>query len=154
MFLWSLFAILIIIFDQLTKILVVQNITLNSGDVLVIPEMFSFVHVHNPGAAFSILQGKIELLSCISLAFCVGVIWYMLIRKPQNKVLRISTMLLFAGAIGNVLENLQCSSDLRGTTVEVDPGEIDFGSAFCSGEKNRAFYSIITAEELNTLYEN
>ena len=60
----------------------------------------------------------------------------------------------YAGAIGNVLENLQCSSDLRGTTVEVDPGEIDFGSAFCSGEKNRAFYSIITAEELNTLYEN
>ena len=106
MFLWSLFAILIIIFDQLTKILVVQNITLNSGDVLVIPEMFSFVHVHNPGAAFSILQGKIELLSCISLAFCVGVIWYMLIRKPQNKVLRISTMLLFAGAIGNVIDRI------------------------------------------------
>ena len=106
MFLWSLFAILIIIFDQLTKILVVQNITLNSGDVLVIPEMFSFVHVHNPGAAFGILQGKIELLSCISLAFCVGVIWYMLIRKPQNKVLRISTMLLFAGAIGNVIDRI------------------------------------------------
>ena len=106
MFLWSLFAILIIIFDQLTKILVVQNITLNSGDVLVIPEMFSFVHVHNPGAAFSILQGKIELLSCISLAFCVGVIWYMLIRKPQNKVLRISTMLLLAGAIGNVIDRI------------------------------------------------
>ncbi|MBQ4040442.1 MAG: hypothetical protein IJC91_04820, partial [Oscillospiraceae bacterium] len=60
----------------------------------------------------------------------------------------------YAGAIGNVLEDLQCSSDLRGSAVEVDPGEIDFGSAFCSGEKNRAFYSIITAEELNTLYEN
>ena len=54
----------------------------------------------------------------------------------------------------DILEDLQCSSDLRGSTAEVDPSEIDFGSAFCCGEKNRAFYSIITAEELNTLYEN
>ncbi|MBQ8830765.1 MAG: hypothetical protein IJ017_04130 [Oscillospiraceae bacterium] len=60
----------------------------------------------------------------------------------------------YAGAIGNILEDLQCSSDLRGSTVEVDPKEIDFGSAFCSGDRNRAFYSIITGEELNTLYEN
>ena len=106
MFLWSLFAILIIFFDQLTKFFVVQNITLNSEVVSVIPKIFSFVHVHNPGAAFSILQGKIEFLSCISLAFSVGVIWYMLIKKPQNKVLRISTMLLFAGAIGNVIDRI------------------------------------------------
>lgn len=106
MFLWSVFAILIIIFDQLTKFFVVQNITLNSEVVSVVPKIFSFVHVHNPGAAFSILQGKIEFLSCISLAFCVGVIWYMIIKKPKNKVLRISTMLLFAGAIGNVIDRI------------------------------------------------
>ena len=106
MVLWSLFACLIIIFDQLTKFFVVQNITLNSEVVSVVPKIFSFVHVHNPGAAFSILQGKIEFLSCISLAFCVGVIWYMIIKKPKNKVLRISTMLLFAGAIGNVIDRI------------------------------------------------
>ena len=106
MFWWSLFAILIIFFDQLTKFFVVQNITLNSEVISVIPKMFSFVHVHNPGAAFSILQGKIEFLSCISLAFCVGVRVYMLIKKPQNKVLRISIMLLFAGAIGNVIDRI------------------------------------------------
>ena len=60
----------------------------------------------------------------------------------------------YAGAIGNVLEDLQHSSDLRGVSVEVDPKEIDYGSAFCNGEKNCKFYSIITAEELNSLYEN
>ena len=106
MFLWSLFAILIIIFDQLTKFFVVQNITLNSEVILVIPKIVSFVNVHNPGAAFSILQGKIELLSCISLLFSVGVLWYMIIKKPKNKVLRISIMLLFAGAIGNVIDRI------------------------------------------------
>ena len=60
----------------------------------------------------------------------------------------------YAGAIGNILEDLQFSSDLRGAAVEVDPNEIDFGSAFCIGDKNRAFYSIVNSEELNSLYEN
>jgi len=60
----------------------------------------------------------------------------------------------YVNAIGNVLEDIQQSSELRGSAVEFDPKSVDYGSAFCSGEKNCSFYSIIDDDELNALYEN
>lgn len=59
----------------------------------------------------------------------------------------------YVNAIGNVLEDIQQSSEIRGGSVEFDPKTVDYGSAFCSGEKNCSFYSIINDDELNSLYE-
>jgi signal peptidase II len=47
----SLLIVGIIILDQVTKGAVQQNIPLG-GQIPVIPGLFNFSHVHNPGAAF------------------------------------------------------------------------------------------------------
>lgn len=105
MFLWSLFAGIIIVFDQLTKFLVVKYIDGGVG-ITLIPKVLDLVYVKNDGAAFNILSGRIGLLSIISLAFVVGVIWFMVVKKPQNKIFRAAVMLLFAGAVGNVIDRI------------------------------------------------
>ena len=80
MFLWLLLAVAIIIFDQITKYLVVNNIGLTDS-IKVIPQVLDFVYVKNKGAAFSFLADRnygIILLSLISLIFCIGVLIYIL----------------------------------------------------------------------------
>lgn len=105
MFLWSLFAVAIIILDQLTKFLVVKYIDATQV-ITFIPKVIEFVYVKNNGAAFNILSGRIGLLSIISLVFAIGVVWFMIAKKPQNKIFTTSMLLLFAGAVGNVIDRI------------------------------------------------
>ena len=108
MILWSLIVLIIIALDQISKYWVVNNIGLTDSFV-VIPKVIDFVYVKNTGAAFSFLSDTtygIILLSCISVIFCVGVIWFMIKKKPQHKLLTISLALMLSGAIGNVIDRI------------------------------------------------
>lgn len=108
MILWSLIVVIIIALDQISKYWVVNSIG-PTDSITVIPNMIDFVYVKNTGAAFSFLADKtngIIFLSCISVAFCVGVIWFMIKKKPQNKLLTISLALMLSGAFGNVIDRL------------------------------------------------
>ena len=105
MLLWSLLAGIIIILDQLTKYLVVENIG-KTQVITLIPKVLDLVYVKNTGAAFNILSGRIGFLSIISLLFVIGVIWYMIVKKPQNRLFCIALMLLFSGAVGNMADRI------------------------------------------------
>ena len=108
MLLWSLIVICIIALDQLSKYWVINNIGLTDS-ITVIPKVIDFVYVKNTGAAFSFLADKtygIVLLSLISIAFCIGVVWFMVKRKPQSKLLTISLALMLSGAFGNVIDRI------------------------------------------------
>lgn len=108
MILWWLLAVVIIVIDQVVKFWVVNNIgTIDT--IKVIPGVLDFVYVKNTGAAFSFLADKnygIIILSLISLAFCVGVIVFLIKRRPKNKLLMTSIMLMFAGAFGNAVDRI------------------------------------------------
>lgn len=104
MIFWLICSFLIILIDQVTKYIALTR--LEGLEVTFIPKVIDFVYVKNNGAAFNILSGKIELLSLISVVFAVGVIWYIIYKKPQNKMFRLSLMLLFAGAVGNVIDRI------------------------------------------------
>ena len=124
MILWSLIVLIIIALDQISKYWVVNNIGLTDSFV-VIPKVIDFVYVKNTGAAFSFLSETtygIIFLSCISVIFCVGVIWFMIKKKPQHKLLTISLALMLSGAIGNVIDRI-----FRGYVVDfIEPLFIDF----------------------------
>ena len=108
MFLWLLLAIVIIVFDQVAKWLVVNNIGITDS-VKVIPGVIDFVYVKNTGAAFSFLSDKtygIVILTAISLIFCAVVVWYVFRNKPQNKLFLLSLALMFSGAVGNVIDRI------------------------------------------------
>ena len=108
MILWSLLAIVIIAFDQLVKLWVVNNIGMTDS-IRVIPGMIDFVYIKNTGAAFSFLANKtygIIILSLVSLVFCAAVVWYVIKKKPDNKLFMLSLVLMFAGAFANAIDRI------------------------------------------------
>ena len=105
MLLWSLLAGIIIILDQLTKYLVVENIG-KTQVVTLIPKVLDLVYVKNTGAAFSIFENHTWILGTISVVFCVAIVIYMLINKPKHKLSLISAGLLLGGALGNGIDRV------------------------------------------------
>ena len=83
MILWVILVALIVGADQWVKYLVVTNIG-GSDIITAIPGVIDFVYVKNTGAAFSILENNIELLSAISALFCIGVLVYLFTQNPKT----------------------------------------------------------------------
>ena len=105
MIIWSILAVLIIVLDRITKYLVVSNIALGES-ITVIPKLFDFTYVKNTGAAFSVLSNATWLLSIISVVFSILILVYFIVKKPKYKLLRVSLLLIFAGAVGNAIDRI------------------------------------------------
>lgn len=99
-------AALIVGIDRITKIWVTSNAEM-PGDVITrIGNLFSFTYVRNEGAAFSMLSGRLGLLSIISIAFCIGVVIYWIVKKPKNRLLCTALAMMAAGALGNAFDRI------------------------------------------------
>ncbi|MEE8045509.1 MAG: signal peptidase II, partial [Dehalococcoidia bacterium] len=101
---WAIMIVALIL-DQLTKWLVIQNLTVGQSW----PEtgFFRFTHAWNTGTAFSLFQGQGDILTWVSLG-AVGVLTW-IYRSIDNPpwVLRIAFGLQFGGAIGNIVDRLR-----------------------------------------------
>lgn len=102
---WHIIAVAIILFDQVAKILVMNNIS-EMGSIHIIPKVIDFVYVKNTGAAFSIMSDSTILLGIISILFCIGVAVYWYKKKPQNEIIKLALTLVFAGAFGNAIDRI------------------------------------------------
>lgn len=103
---------LIVIIDQLIKIIVANNMILNSS-IQIINDFFSITYVQNLGAAFSILTGNRIFLIFIAVISLI-VIYKFFIKNIKLTKLDIFTYsLLFGGIIGNLLDRL-----IRGYVID------------------------------------
>lgn len=99
-----LVAILGIIFDQITKYLVVQNFA-EIGDTLPLwPNVFHFTYVINTGAAFSFFRGQVEILRWISLVVSLILIIYVWFTPRLALLEQLGYGFILAGAIGNGID--------------------------------------------------
>jgi len=102
---------IVVVFDQLTKFLVVSFLPLYSS-IAIIPGFFNLVHVRNTGAAFSFLAGGFSAWRQIFFAAVsiigIGVIIYVYrgLRR-EDKWARISLALIFGGAAGNLVDRVR-----------------------------------------------
>lgn len=103
--LYVLAAVLIFVFDRLSKTWIMSNVNLGQK-FWGMDNFLSFIYVRNEGAAFSILSGKLGLLSIISVLFCIGAVVYWIIKKPKSKLLQTALMLMIAGAAGNAFDRI------------------------------------------------
>ena len=102
---YLIFTTILVIIDQITKYLTVQNIDLYEV-VEVIPNIVSFTYIQNTGAAFSILEGKMWFFYIIT-ALVIGVLIYFMYSEAKNdKLLGYLLALILAGAIGNFIDRL------------------------------------------------
>jgi signal peptidase II len=103
----TIFSVLIL--DQALKIYIKLSRPL--GDSQAIVEDFFYLHfIENPGMAFGLefggLTGKL-ILSLFRIAAAVGIFWYLskLIKEKYHKGLIFSVALIFAGAVGNIIDS-------------------------------------------------
>ncbi|HIM58210.1 MAG TPA: signal peptidase II [Gammaproteobacteria bacterium] len=99
-------ALLLVLLDQVTKLLVYGYIKPNNS--IVINEFFSLTHVHNYGAAFSFLADQSGwqryALSGISMIASMAIIIWMY-RTSTTQILKLSALaVLLAGAVGNLID--------------------------------------------------
>jgi signal peptidase II len=91
--------------DQLTKYLVVANMELHES-VEVIPGIFNFTYIQNDGAAFGMLDDQRWIFLVLSTIAIIGIVGYLFWKKPQDKLLLASLILIVSGGIGNMIDRI------------------------------------------------
>lgn len=104
---WLSLALLILIVDQFTKVLILGAYQL--GDATRVTGFFNIVRVHNTGAAFSFLAQASGwqrwFFTAIGLA-AAGFIVYLLRSHAGQRLFSFALACILGGAVGNVIDRL------------------------------------------------
>ncbi len=99
----AIVMILLIAVDQIVKYLVKTNIPLG-GHVDFIPHVLGLSHIHNAGAAFSMLTGARWFFVVLTVAFLIFALWVLYARKITHPMGRWTLVMVIAGACGNLID--------------------------------------------------
>jgi len=107
MFVWLGIALVILLADQFTKVLIISSFQL--GDSQTVTSFFNLVRVHNSGAAFSFLSSASGWQRWFFTAIGVGaagfIVW-LLRSHPNQRLFCFALALVLGGAIGNVIDRV------------------------------------------------
>ena len=103
----AVFVAVIVVLDQLTKLWVVENISLHS-QVSAIPGLFHLTYTQNTGAAWSSFEGMIWLFALVFAVFTVAIVWeFSQKRMPFTTFERWCIAAVYAGGLGNMIDRLR-----------------------------------------------
>lgn len=104
---WLGLALVLLIADQFTKVLVLGSFQL--GDSRVVTSFFNLVRVHNAGAAFSFLADASGwqrwFFTGLGMAAAVLIVW-MLKNHAGQRLFGFALACILGGAIGNVIDRV------------------------------------------------
>ena len=102
-------ALIAVLIDQITKLLIKTNFQLNQGIPLV-KDVFHLRYIRNFGAGFGIMQQQTWILIFISITV-IGVILYYLDRiKDKEILLQFLVGFILGGTIGNLIDRIAYGS--------------------------------------------
>ncbi|RYM07245.1 lipoprotein signal peptidase [Sporolactobacillus sp. THM7-7] len=105
-------AFIILLLDQASKWLVVQN--MNVGESIpILPRFFYITSLRNTGAAWSILEGQFAFFFIVTVIVLVIVIYYMQKAGRKQPLLGTSLAFIIGGTLGNFIDRL-----FRGEVVD------------------------------------
>lgn len=102
--LYLLTIILFVMADQAVKMLVLR--TMKDQDIPVLGNILHFTYAENTGAAFSLLQGKIWLLSAATAVMVSVCLFLLLTRRFDSKLCNVALALIISGGIGNLIDRI------------------------------------------------
>ena len=105
MIMYPVIAVVLIIIDQITKWLTVNHLK-PIHNIDLIPNVLSLTYVENKGAAFGILQDARWVFIVVTFAVLLALGVYIIKNKPQSKLFCWSCALIYAGAIGNLIDRV------------------------------------------------
>lgn len=100
-------ALFLIIADQISKQIILQNVAIGER-IPVIDGFFSIFHIRNRGAAWGFLaehEWGISLLTLISIFASILIL--ILIIRNNNKILRLFLAMVLGGSIGNLIDRIR-----------------------------------------------
>ena len=97
--------ILILSLDQVSKWLVRDAMDLGQS-IPIISSLMSLTYIENRGAAFGIMAGGRVLFIALTFLLLAFLLWYRHQNKHQSFLLEISTGLIIAGALGNLIDRI------------------------------------------------
>ena len=107
MLLWLGIALVVLLADQFTKLLIVGSFQL--GDSQTVTSFFNLVRVHNSGAAFSFLSSASGwqrwFFTGIGIVATFFILW-LLRSHPTQKLFFFALALVLGGAVGNVIDRI------------------------------------------------
>ena len=101
-------AALVLILDQVTKLAVMSHLVPYQA-VIPVTGFFNLVHVHNTGAAFSLLADQPGWQRSVFLAIGVGgsgLILYLLRQRRGRPLFAVALGLILGGAGGNIIDRV------------------------------------------------
>ena len=75
--------------------------------VPVVQDIFHITYIHNTGAAFSIMEGKISVLILLPMLMIIAAIVFMIVmRKKGHPLMMTSVALIAGGGLGNLIDRM------------------------------------------------
>lgn len=105
---WLWLSALAVVLDQISKLAVVAKLA-PYQDVIPLTGFFNLVHVHNTGAAFSLLadQPGWQRFFFLGIALIASVVIFVLLKKTHDRPLYAAALaLILGGALGNVIDRI------------------------------------------------
>ena len=102
-------AIVVLTADQLTKYLVITNLTLGESwsPIPGFERYLSFTYVVNSGAAFGLFPNQGGIFAIIAVAVVVAILAYYRYLPAHNWLIRLSLALQLGGALGNLVDRFR-----------------------------------------------
>lgn len=106
---WLWLSVIVIVLDQFTKALVTRSLGLY--ETIELLPILNLTHLHNTGAAFSMLAGASGWQRWFFMVLGLGVsvvlmIWLRRIKPGQQTLLAVGLSLVLGGALGNVIDRV------------------------------------------------
>ena len=102
-------AVLLILFDQFTKMLAVAHLKDQPSNVL-IDGVFELRYLENRGSAFGMMQNKLMILIPVTVVVTLFILYLFFKKLPATRHffwLNAVAVLFFAGAIGNFIDRVR-----------------------------------------------
>lgn len=108
-----LLIISLVALDQISKLLIVRHLTLDSN-ITIIKNFFYITSHRNTGAAWGIFEGKLWFLILVTI-FALAIFAYLMkdFDLKKNTVYSISLILMISGTLGNFIDRI-----FRGEVVD------------------------------------
>lgn len=98
-------ALLVLVTDQLTKLLVQKHLALHESQP--VGTLLAWTHVHNRGGAFGLFPGASLLFLGTGVLVIAVLLWTLPQARSLGRVNAVAYGLILGGAIGNLLDRLR-----------------------------------------------
>jgi signal peptidase II len=95
----------LLVLDRITKAWATRTLVLGDPHPL-IGNSIRLTRVHNSGGAFGVLAGNPLIFVIVSFVIAVAVLVAFILLRGRSPVLRLALVLVFVGAVGNLIDRL------------------------------------------------